>query len=75
VRQPAVVKMKDVSVTTNLLYLYGHAKHLGIQQRFEESVEESGVHRDGFDGDFSCKDNVVGRDYLPVFCPELYIYF
>ncbi|KAL9368682.1 hypothetical protein Peur_039881 [Populus x canadensis] len=58
--------MKDVSVTTNLLYLYGHAKHLGIQQRFEESVEESGVHRDGFDGDFSCKDNVVGRDYLPI---------
>ena len=44
--------MKDVCLTTNLLYLYGHAKHLGIQQRFEineENVEESGVQRDGFD--------------------------
>ncbi|CAK7356535.1 unnamed protein product [Dovyalis caffra] len=68
VRQPAVVKMKDVSVTTNLLYLYRHAKHLGIQQRFEineECVEETNVHRDGFDGESSSKDNVLVRDYLP----------
>lgn len=66
VRQPAVVKMKDVSVTTNMLYLYRHAKHLGVQQRFEineECVEETDIRGDGFDGESSSK--VLVRDYLP----------
>ncbi|XP_034900158.1 uncharacterized protein [Populus alba] len=66
VRQPAVVKMKDVSVTTNMLYLYRHAKHLGVQQRFEineECVEETDIRGDGYDGESSSK--VLVRDYLP----------
>ncbi|KAF9685289.1 hypothetical protein SADUNF_Sadunf03G0039100 [Salix dunnii] len=66
VRQPAVVKMKDVSVTTNMLYLYRHAKHLGVQQRFEineECVGETDIRRGGFEGESSYK--VLVRDYLP----------
>jgi hypothetical protein len=36
-------------------------------------VEESGVYRYGFDGDSSCKDNVVVRDYHPAMKPNSHI--
>lgn len=80
VRQSALLRTKEAgdegeprnnpSVTTNMLYLYRHAKHLGAQQKIEitkeektnesfVNVKESPASGDGFAG------NVLVKDYLP----------
>lgn len=85
VRQPAVVRTREAGsegepknsscVTTNLMFLYRYAKHLGSQQRFEISkdgpiVDSFGngngnvVGKDSLSGE-SVKEDVHVKDFLP----------
>ncbi|KAM1359438.1 hypothetical protein ACFX2F_046420 [Malus domestica] len=85
VKQPALVRTKEAGdegesrnipiVSTNMLYLYRHGKHLGSQQMIEITKEEqakenfgngkgSPAHGGGLSG--KCvKEDVLVKDYLP----------
>ncbi|KAJ8755986.1 hypothetical protein K2173_024531 [Erythroxylum novogranatense] len=82
VRQPAVVKTTEAggegegknswSVTTNLMYLYRYAKHLGIQQRLEINKEGRSLENVGDEEEYGgevvgdgLRDEVLVMDYLP----------
>lgn len=79
VKQSALLKTKEAGdspfVTTNMLYLYRHGKHLGSQQKIEITKEEqtresfgngneSPASGDGFAGKY-VKEDVLVKDYLP----------
>ncbi|KAI5336749.1 hypothetical protein L3X38_016017 [Prunus dulcis] len=79
VKQSALLKTKEAGdspfVTTNMLYLYRHGKHLGSQQKIEITKEEqtresfgngneSPASGDNFAGKY-VKEDVLVKDYLP----------
>lgn len=78
-RKSALLRLKEAgdegeprnnpSVTTNMLYLYRHAKHLSAQQKIEiikeERAEESFVNvTESEKGDVSA-GSVLVKDFLP----------